>query len=100
MAVAERESMSAERRGDATDRTGSVTDVRGIQYLTNEYIRVGTEWAVSRQTQADGGVWQFNYVLNGLTVTQATVTDLRGNQTVHRFNGLGEEKGVRNRFEA
>lgn len=66
-----------------------VTDARGIQYLTNEYIRIGTEWAVSRQTQADGGVYQFNYILSGLNVTQTTITDPRGNQTVYRFNGLG-----------
>ncbi|MEQ1794758.1 MAG: PKD domain-containing protein [Nitrospira sp.] len=66
-----------------------VTDARGIQYLTNEYIQIGTEWAVSRQTQVDGGVWQFNYILNGLTVTQATVLDPRSHASVSRFNGLG-----------
>lgn len=49
------------------DCISGVTDARGIQYLTNDYIRMGTEWAVSRQTQVDGGVYQFNYILSGLS---------------------------------
>ena len=76
------------------DCIAGITDARGIRYLTNEYIPLATEWAVSRQTQADGGVWQFNYVLNGLSVTQATITDSRGDQMVNRFNGLGFNLGT------
>ena len=74
---------------NSNDCITGVTDARGIQYLTNEYIPLATEWAISRQIQADGGVWQFNYILSGLIVTQAAVVDPRGNQTVHRFNGRG-----------
>ena len=74
---------------NSEDCITGVTDARGIQYLTNEYIRIGTEWAVSRQTLVDGGVWQFNSLLSGLIVTQTAVTDPRGNQAVHRFNGRG-----------
>src|SRR5439155_54008 len=57
-----------------------------ITVLTNEYDTAGR---VVRQTQADGGVWQFTYVAEGTTVTQTTVTDPRGNATVHRFDGQG-----------
>ena len=71
------------------DCIAGITDARGIQYLTNEYVQIGTEWAVSKQTQIDGGIWQFTHLVNGLLVTQATVTDPRGNPTVHRFNGRG-----------
>lgn len=73
------------------DNITGITDARGIRYLTNEYIPLATEWTVSRQTQADGGVWQFNYVLNGLIVTQATVTDPRGHQAADRFNGQSHD---------
>src|SRR5262249_7173685 len=43
---------------DAAQRIISITDPRGITYLTNEYDSAGR---VVRQTQADGGVWQFSY---------------------------------------
>src|SRR5206468_1884104 len=43
----------------------------------------------TRQTQADGGVWQFAYELNGVTVTGTTVTDPRGNPTRYRFDSRG-----------
>src|SRR5207244_4071849 len=52
----------------------------------NEYDAAGR---VVRQTQADGGVWQFTYIAEGTTVTQTTVTDPRGSATVHRFDGQG-----------
>ncbi len=41
-------------------RIQTITDARGITYLTNEY---NSDARVSRQTLADGGVWQFNYFL-------------------------------------
>lgn len=34
-------------------------------------------------------MYQFTYITSGLNVTQTVVSELRGNQTVHRFNGLG-----------
>src|SRR5439155_991643 len=43
---------------DAVHRIIGITDARGITYLTNEY---DAENRVVRQTQADGGVWQFSY---------------------------------------
>jgi RHS repeat-associated protein len=64
-------------------RMASITDPRNITYLTIEYDADGR---VSRQTQADGGVWQFDYLVAGDTITQTTITDPRGNATVHRFN--------------
>ncbi len=71
---------------DAAQRIVSITDPRGITYLTNEYDAAGR---VVRQTQADGGVWQFAYLVEGPTVTQTTVTDPRGNATTHRFDSQG-----------
>jgi RHS repeat-associated protein len=43
---------------DAGHRILTVTDARGITYLSNEYDVAGR---VVRQTQADGGVWRFDY---------------------------------------
>lgn len=63
---------------DAGHRIRTITDPRTITFLTNGYDANGR---VSQQTQADGGVWQFTYVLNGTQVTQTTVTDPRGNPT-------------------
>lgn len=72
---------------------GSITDARGITYLTNTYCS-GTSCppdpAVVSQTQADGGVYTFDYVVTNRAITQATVTDPRGKQTVHRFNGRNQ----------
>ncbi len=71
---------------DAQGRMTSITDPRGITYLTNTYDANGR---VARQTQADGGVWQFAYTVTAGTVTQTVVTDPRGNPTTSRFNGQG-----------
>lgn len=71
----------------------SITDARGITYLTNTYCS-GTcplDPAVVTQTMADGGVSQIDYVVTNQTITQTTITDPRGNKTVHRFNTLGHE---------
>jgi RHS repeat-associated protein len=81
---------------DSAARILTITDPRGITYLTNEYDATGR---VVRQTQADGGVWRFQYlfphcppeVLCGLLSgpTGVIMTDPRGNTTTHRFNALG-----------
>ncbi len=69
---------------DAQNRMTSITDPRGITFITNEYDANGR---VVRQTQADGGVWQFAYTVTAGTVSQTVVTDPRGNPTTYRFNG-------------
>ena len=72
---------------------GSITDARGITYLTNTYCSITggntcpPDPAVVSQTQADGGVYTFDYVVTNRSVTQARVTDPRGHTTTHRFNG-------------
>lgn len=69
-----------------------ITDARGITYLTNTYCSGSNcppDPAVVTQTAADGGGTRFDYVVTNLTVMQATVTDPRGHQSVHRFNSRG-----------
>ena len=85
-AVAEIETKSVERRGNATDRVTTITDARGITYLTNTYCSGSCplDPAVATQTLADGSVTRFDYVVVNQSVMQATVTDGRGNTTVHR----------------
>ena len=72
---------------DASHRIVSITDPRGIPFITNEYDPLTGR--VVRQTQADGGVWQFAYTLSGSFVTETTVTDPRGNPTTYRFSAEG-----------
>lgn len=75
---------------------GSITDARGITYLTNTYCSTSggntcpPDPAVVSQTLADGGVYQVTPVVTSRSVTQATVTDPRGNKTAHRFNGRNQ----------
>ena len=75
----------------------SITDARGITYLTNTYCSTSggntcpLDPAVVTQTAADGGITRFDYVVTNRAVTQATVTDPRGHQSVHRFNSRGHE---------
>ena len=74
----------------------SITDARGITYLTNTYCS-GTcplDPAVVTQTLADSSVTRFDYVITNQTITQTTVTDPRGNKTVHRFNGRNHDVAV------
>ncbi len=71
---------------DSQGRMTSITDPRGITYITTEYDSASR---VSRQTQADGGVWQFAYTTTAGAITQTVVTDPRGNPTTYRFNGQG-----------
>ena len=72
---------------DSQHRILSITDPRGIAFITNEYDPVTGR--VTRQIQADGGVWSFAYTLTGNIVTQTVVTDPRGNPTTYRFNAEG-----------
>jgi RHS repeat-associated protein len=62
-------------------------DPRGITFVRTEYDPVTGR--VVRQLQADGGVWQFAYTVTAGIVTATTVTDPRGQPTIHRFNSLG-----------
>ena len=75
----------------------TVTDARGITYLTNSYCSGGNcplDPAVVTQTLADGSITRFDNVVTNQTITQATVIDPRGNKTVHRFNTRGHEIAV------
>jgi YD repeat-containing protein len=64
----------------------TITDPRGITFLTNEYDSAGR---VIRQTQADSGIWTFAYTTTGSFISQTVVTDPRGNPTTYRFNSSG-----------
>jgi RHS repeat-associated protein len=64
----------------------SITDPRGLTFLTNDYDAQGR---VIRQTQADGGVWSFAYTGPASAHVTATVTDPRGHRTIHRMDGAG-----------
>jgi len=65
----------------------TLTDARGILFLTNEYDSTGK---VTRQTQADGTTYQFAYTLGaGGKVTQTDVTDPRGHVRRVTFNADG-----------
>ena len=70
--------------GGTANAIASITDPRGITFITNEYDAGGR---VIRQTQADRGVWTFDYA--GNPSTQTVVTDPRGNATTYRFNSQG-----------
>ncbi|ULA64753.1 MAG: hypothetical protein LZF86_190046 [Nitrospira sp.] len=75
----------------------TITDARGIAYLTNTYCSGGgaitcpLDPAVVRQTLADGSVTTFDYLSMNQSVMQTTVTDPRGKVRVHRFNSRGHE---------
>jgi RHS repeat-associated protein len=71
---------------DANHRLLTITDPRNITFLTNEYDAQGR---VIRQTQADAGVFTFEYTVSGGFITSTTVTDPRGNRTISRFNNFG-----------
>ena len=71
---------------DASHRMLTITDPRGITYLTNAYDASGR---VSLQTLADNGTYQFAYTVSNGKVTQADVTDPRGNVRRATFNSDG-----------
>jgi RHS repeat-associated protein len=61
---------------DGSHRMLTIKDPRNIVYLENEYDTAGR---VIKQTQADGGEYEFDYTLNGSgTITQTDVTNPRG----------------------
>jgi len=65
----------------------TLTDARGILFLTNEYDAGGR---VTKQTQADGSTYRFAYTLDGPgKITQTDVTDPRGLIRRVLFNGDG-----------
>ena len=65
----------------------TITDPRNIVYLENEYDTAGR---VIKQTQADGGEFEFAYTLDGSgTITQTDVTNPRGVVRRVTFNGDG-----------
>jgi YD repeat-containing protein len=72
---------------DASHRILTITDPRNITFLVNEYEPMTGR--VSRQTQADDGVFTFTYSVTGSTVTQTVVTNPRGHATTYRFNAAG-----------
>src|SRR5882724_4777474 len=75
---------------DAAGRILTITDARDITYVTNQY---NPEGRVTRQTLADGGAWEFEYLRPpGATtgaISSARVTDPSGNSTTHRFSATG-----------
>ena len=72
---------------DASHRMLTVKDARGIVHVTNEYNANGR---VTKQTMADGGIYQFAYTLNGSgQVTQTEVTNPRGILRRVTFNASG-----------
>ncbi len=71
---------------DSTGNMLTLTDARGVTFLTNQY---DVDGRIIRQTQADGGVWAFAYTSNGSYISQASVTNPRGDATTYRFNAAG-----------
>ncbi len=70
---------------DASHRMLTIKDARGIVYLTNEYEPATGR--VTKQTQIDGGIYQFAYTTDGNgKVTRTDVTDPRGNIRRLDFN--------------
>ncbi|MGH7962952.1 MAG: DUF6531 domain-containing protein, partial [Candidatus Binatia bacterium] len=72
---------------DSGQRMRTIKDARGIVYLTNQYDANGRVYS---QTQADGGVFYFSYVLNSAAkVTTAYVYDPRVALRQVTFNTAG-----------
>ncbi|MFO0766066.1 MAG: hypothetical protein U0231_04575 [Nitrospiraceae bacterium] len=57
---------------EVNNRLTTITDARGITYLTTLYYPSGL---VAKQILADGGTYRFEYTLAGSTITQAKVTE-------------------------
>jgi RHS repeat-associated protein len=71
---------------DGSHRLLTVKDPRGITFLTNQY---DTNGRVSQQTLANSGTFQFAYTLANGDVTQADVTDPRGQVRRSSFGSTG-----------
>jgi hypothetical protein len=65
----------------------TIKNPRNIVYLTNEYDSTDK---VIKQTLVDGGIYLFNYTMNGSSVTQTDVTDPRLNVRRVTFNSTGQ----------
>ena len=77
---------------DTSHRMLTIKDARGITYLTNTYDSNGR---VDTQTLADGGVFEFDYTLDGGgKVTQTDLTDPRGFVSRFTFNSAGYHTSV------
>jgi RHS repeat-associated protein len=72
--------------GTNRDRLLTITDAKGITFLTNVYDSNGR---TVKQTQADGSTYTFAYTLTGGKVTQTDVTDPRGIVRRVTFNAAG-----------
>jgi RHS repeat-associated protein len=69
--------------------SSSSSNVRAADSATPVYVPSSVNM-VSKQTHADGGTYQFSYILNANgNVTQTTVTDPRGYQRIVTFNSDG-----------
>ncbi len=96
MAVAERESMSAERRGDTTDCLTALIDPQG-KTTQFDYNHVNQ---VSQITDALSGVTGFTYDPNGNLLT---VTDAKNQVTTYTYDNmdrLATRKDALNRTES
>jgi RHS repeat-associated protein len=72
---------------DTSHRMTTVKKPNGVVMVTNVY---DTNGRVTRQTLADGGIYQFAYTLDGSgRVTQTDITDPRGNVRRLTFNAGG-----------
>jgi RHS repeat-associated protein len=68
---------------NANQQMLTITDPRGLTFLTNTYAAGSGASRLTSQTQADGTTYQFAYTVDGAgKVTQTDVTDPRG--TVRR----------------
>ena len=70
---------------DVSHRLLTITDPRGLTFLRNEYDGNGR---VSRQIQADGGVFTFAYTLTSGVVTQTGCGVLLRGERRGRWLGL------------
>lgn len=71
---------------DGSGNMTSITDPRGNKYLETKYDANGR---VSKQTEANGGVFEFGYALSGSKVESTTVTEPRENKSKVTFNSEG-----------
>jgi RHS repeat-associated protein len=72
---------------DGSGNMISITDPRGTKYIENEY---DAHDRVSKQKDADGGVFEFKYALGGEgQVESTTVTEPRENKRKVTFNSEG-----------
>ena len=72
---------------DGSGNMTGITDARGNKYIENKF---DTNDRVNKQIDADGGVYEFAYTLNGESkVESTTVTEPRENKRKVTFNAEG-----------